>query len=158
MFHRLRLLILPIALATGACDGDDGPSVEEAADQIIGALCDKFHECKDDFPGEESAFEGAFGATEAECVMSFEEDLEVDQYQASIDAGRIIFNSGDVGACRSSIAAISCDDLWGGEIETAFDCGDDLFEGTVDDGDACTIDEDCAGESSSCEDLVCTAS
>jgi hypothetical protein len=160
MIHRLHGLVLTGALAAAlaACDGGGGLSIPEVFDSIASSTCAKAFDCQDSFPGTAQQFTDAFGASEAACVDIVLEDAETDLYEASVDAGRIVYDADDAQACLDSqdLGSVSCDDLWAGNLpEPAPEC-ETTFVGTVPDGEQCTMSDDCAGDASSCIDGVCS--
>jgi hypothetical protein len=136
-------------------DGDGGSTPAQAVTANINQTCSIAFECKDSFPPDLGfEFADLFGANEAECQATFTEIIDPNAVQASVDAGRIIFDSADNDACFAATDAASCDEFWNGDAPAACDTS---FVGTVADGGACTISDDCAGADSGCDEatLVC---
>lgn len=67
-------------------------------------------------------------------------DLLAQRYQASADAGRIAYDQDALSGCLAAIRAMTCAELEGAEPPA---CAA-VFTATVADGDACSMDEDCA--------------
>jgi len=145
-------------LMVGACGGGGGggPTAEAAFTQLAGKVCTEAFMCMSTFPGTPDQFSQSFGASEAACNTLLLAQLDVDKVQASIDAGRIMFDGADVQACVDKTDFGTCDQFWGNtspaeppECETA-------LVGTVANGGTCTIDLDCMVAGSSCgADLKC---
>lgn len=137
----------------------DKPS--EAFDALFMDFCDKAIECKDTAPDGVPEFESA-----AQCVTLLKAQLgiDLDAMDASASAGRIEWDADDASYCLSgastTIGAASCADFWDDGFEFLDNedarC-DDLGMGTVANGGACTIDQDCAAENATCVEDVCTA-
>jgi hypothetical protein len=160
MITRLKTLFAPALLVAGlaACGGGGGiSSPSDALHEAASTSCAKIFSCQDSFPGTDADFETAFGANEAECVDNFEADADPSaaDYEASVDAGRIVFNGDDAETCLAAFDDVTCEQLWGGTGPDQPDECETAFDGQVADGDACTIDEDCAESTSSCIDDVC---
>jgi hypothetical protein len=152
--HRLTPIVLSFALAAvtaTACGGGGGsPSAREALEEAVDVLCAKAFECRDSFPANDFiTFEDVYGATEAACVSRFTTFVDPAGVQASVDAGRIAYSSGDAEACTDFQAGLTCDQVWAENQNPPAAC-DRAFMGTVADGDACTHELDCAGEDSYC--------
>ena len=162
----LRCIGLVALFPFAACTSDDpdtqnaGLSSEEAFAQIATTYCERAFEC------EATAPEGLAFDSISECAIVIAENLTVGEdaaaFHASIDAGRITWDEEDAAYCaglvESGLNGLACADFWNDSylaINRDDPRGDDLGEGRVLDGDACTIDADCARESSECADLVC---
>ena len=145
-----------------ACGGGDenGLSQSEALGRVANTFCERSLECEAESP------EPLEYANVDECVASFTAALESDDQaaiEASIEAGRISWEADDAEYCARLVAEalgnLSCEDYWN-ENEAALGVDDPrcdtLGAGLVADGDACTIDDDCASVGSDCIDDVCT--
>lgn len=149
------------ALAFGCGGGDGGGfgSPTEAINASIDQTCSVAFECRDSFPPDQGfQFEDLFGNTEAECQTNIADVFDADALEASVDAGRVIFDGDDAATCLDAAADITCDQFWG--IDDTFQDSptcDTAFIGTVADGGTCTIDDDCSNSASSCDEelLVC---
>jgi hypothetical protein len=142
----------------GGCGGDDGLSQTEAFAKIADTFCERAFACED------QASDPLPYANVAECTAAFEAILNEEgaALQASIDAGRISWNEADAAFCAgeisSAINGLTCEEFWSddnGALENDDPRCEALGEGLVADGDACTIDDDCATSGSECIDLVC---
>jgi hypothetical protein len=152
------ILVVSGFLGTLAACGS--PSVSDSLDDAISTQCAKAFDCMSSFPTDEGfAFEDLYGSSESACVSNLETASaeSKSQYQASVDAGRIIYNADDAQACLDAENALSCDQFWRGDSPEPTAC-DTAFQGTVADGGACTIDDDCATGSSECDPstMTCT--
>jgi hypothetical protein len=138
-------------LVVAACGGGKGGlSVQGTFDRTVDVLCGRAHECRAQFPTDQGfMFEDLFQDTEPACIAGFEENSQVAEIQASVDAGRIIFRPGDAEDCSSFLEDLPCTELWGsffdGNPPQPSTC-DSSFEGTVATGGTCTIDLDCIEE------------
>jgi hypothetical protein len=155
-------VVLPLFLIGGitvACGGGDGGgSLTPAAaiDEQVDLLCGAAFECMSSFPTDKGVTHAQlFGANEAACQTMFDGLFDADAVQASVDAGRIEYDAADAAACNDAFDALSCDDLW----LVVFDdpaappepaACDTAFVGTIADGGACTIDQDCEADASGC--------
>ena len=145
-----------------ACGGGDenGLSQSEALGRVANTFCERSLECEAESP------EPLEYANVDECVASFTAALESDDQaaiEASIEAGRISWNEDDAAYCVVEINAALNDLSCSVFFDQAFLAlaSDDprclaLGTGLVADGDACTIDDDCAAEGSLCIELVCS--
>ena len=141
--------------ALAACGGGGGNgggagAVAFQEDQIE-AFCAKGFECMSSFPSDMGfEFEDFFGTSEAECFANLGPDAaDKAALQASIDAGRVIFDSGDANVCADDLDSATCDQFW--NDDAAPECST-VLTGTVADGGTCTIDVDCVGEDSFCDE------
>lgn len=90
----------------------------------------------------------------AQCVQdvtSSGEQGSLPQMQAAIDAGTVVYHSDRAQECVDAIAAAGCEIFSNQPIEAC----EDMFEGSVDEGGACNIDEECAGADLYCENDAC---
>jgi hypothetical protein len=156
MINRLKTLFAPALLMAGlaACGGGSASYTDAAHDQI-NDFCSKAFECMAEF-GDDAQFTSFFGSSEQDCVDTFGAlvDEQAPDVEASIADGRIEFNSADADECASAANSLACDMYWTAEGDPSCDT---VIVGLVADGDACTIDADCAEEGSFCDetDLVC---
>jgi hypothetical protein len=141
-----------LAAAFAAC-GDGSLSISDALHDSASRSCKKAFACMSTYPTTTgTTFVAAYGATEAECVSSGSGlvTLGAQQVQASVDAGRIVYNSSDAQTCIDSIGARTCGQWWGTESYAPLPACLTAFTGTVADGGACTLDDDCASTGSQC--------
>ncbi len=140
------------ACGGGGGDGGGGGAAAAAfAEDQIRDFCDKGFECMSSFPQDMGfEFEDFFGASSAECFANFGPDgTDKADLQASVDAGRVIFDSADASVCANELQTASCDQFWNDDAPP--EC-DTALTGTVADGGTCTIDFDCVGEDSFCDE------
>jgi hypothetical protein len=169
---RKALFLLVLVVGCGGGGGDDDVSspdaaapdavvpdastsdltVAEAFEESVRITCEKAHECRDSFPGQPADFEAEFGTTVDACIAMLSTDTQQAEYEASVAAGRIVFDPQDAAVCLASFEDITCTELWNG-ADFAPEC-ETTFVGQVPDGQACTIDDDCANDTSSC-DVTC---
>jgi hypothetical protein len=140
-------------------DADTTPlTVADAYHESIALACAKAFECRDSFPGTPTEFTDAYGDTEEACIANFEALVgqAAADTQASVDAGRIVYNADDARTCLDGLATIDCPSYWNGDNQPA-EC-DTTFIGQVADGGPCTIDDDCATDAAYCDETtnVCT--
>ena len=154
------VLVIGVVSSLAACGGDeDGLSQEQALGKVAQTFCERSFDCEANSP------EPLEYANVAECVVGFKAALESDEQaaiEASIAAGRISWNEDDAAYCVVQINAALNDLSCSVFFEQAFlALGSEdprclaLGTGLVADGDACTIDDDCAAEGSLCIALVC---
>jgi hypothetical protein len=134
-------------------------TIEEAFTESIEAMCAKAFECQDSFPGTPEDFTASYGADEAACFAMYSGYLAAGaaQYQASVDAGRMTYDPADARTCLDGLAGVTCDQYWNGNEEPP-EC-DTTFVGQVADGGTCTMSDDCANDTSYCDETtsLCTA-
>ncbi|MBU1239430.1 hypothetical protein KJ865_06950, partial [Myxococcota bacterium] len=137
-------LILISLLAFGlfwACDDDTAaPSLalEEVETSYVALMCEKFVGCQD------NTMVSLFLNTEAACVDFFEAEY-VDEHGgigdmiAAVNGGTVLYDAEAAYACLEQQGAQSCQEF--GNADPVI-C-QDVFTGTVDDGGACEINEEC---------------
>lgn len=139
---------LPLLVLLVACGGGKGGgagSAGSAAQASIEQTCEQAFECEAEFPDGGTPFEQLFGASVTECIANFSELFDPAEVQASVDAGRIIYDAADAQVCLDAREAITCAQFWGTEMfDPPPEC-DTSFVGTVQPGGSCTIEADCAG-------------
>ena len=96
-------------------------------------------------------FEDAFGTSAMQCYADSDAYYNATAVVAAIQAGTITWNPNDATACLSGITFGACADFWmnGGNEPAA--CATALV-GTVADGQACTVDFECASATSYCDE------
>lgn len=153
----LSSVLAVLALSSlAACGGSDDLSATAALNGLISTQCDKAFECKATYTPPASdpmaTFEGDFGATVAACEMKFAIDkMDLTELEASISAGRVKYNAADAQKCVDGFAAMTCGQFWGTEMFTPPAACETAIVGTVADGGACTIPDDCVGATSDCD-------
>lgn len=159
MIHRLENLFVVLALvACHAACGDGGRTPGGTVVESVERTCAKVFACQDTFPGTDAEFMETFGANVSECVDGILSDPTLpapEDFEASVEAGRIVFHADDAEVCLDTLDARSCAQLWNGGTTAPEEC-ETAFEGQVEDGGACTLDEDCAAVSSECDDSTMT--
>lgn len=142
-----------LTLVVAACG--DKQSVRDYYVDASEATCARAFECRDSYPGGAETFAQVYGDSEATCVdrlVMVADGLGIiEDTQASVDAGRVSFETDDGDGCVTMIGQVTCDALWSGMHEC------DPFVGHVALGDACTIHDDCADAMAICDEvtLVC---
>jgi hypothetical protein len=169
-------ILVPMAFLAGAfaaCGGGGGgfSSGSDAMHAAIRASCEKAFDCMSSYDAamhNNTAFADSYGNSVDDCVTQTEAFITAflganyfDELDASIDAGRVTFNSDDAQTCIDAGSAETCDQYFGQNGATADsppEC-DTTFVGTVSDGGDCTIDQDCATDGDSCDSttMTCTA-
>lgn len=130
--------LIPACGGTAKDDADEGPSVslEELPAKYADAFCQTFTNCVGDLygiyrPGEE-------------CVKDF--TITVEEALATlpnaVDAGRVKYHGTKVQKCLDEMAAGGCDTLSQRASETC----KAALEGTLEEGEDCSLDAECAGE------------
>ena len=150
---------LVASLVSCGRDEQEGMTPTQTMRTIAVALCERAFECSGSAP------EPLDYATVAECADEWLAGTGANQaaIEASIEAGRISWDADDAEYCARLVAEalgdLSCENYWN-ENEAALGVDDPrcdtLGAGLVADGDACTIDDDCASVGSDCIDDVCT--
>lgn len=155
--------LLALALSTAAGCGGGDYTVADAFDEAITLRCAKAFECKASYaaaPGSTQTFEQQFGASEADCEAMARALIggALPLFEASVSAGRIAYDADDARTCLDAARAETCAQFWGTEPYTEPAACDTTFVGTVADGGACTLDDDCKTAGSSCDGTtkVCT--
>ncbi len=157
-FSRALALCIVTAAACGG-SGDGTPSSpSEALDDAIQAQCQDLFNCQSSYDptmhDSETFAQFANGSSEADCVTNIEAlfGSAESQLEASVSAGRITFDAGDVQPCITMEEAFTCDQILGQNGMSTPDVPvcDDVFVGTVPEGGTCTTDNDCAGSDDEC--------
>jgi hypothetical protein len=129
------------------------PTASEVVDRLGRLECDAAFACKASFPTDQgSTFDQTYGADAAACYADQASYYDARALEASIAAGTIEFDPTAAESCVSDLASIdtvSCPDMWDTGVELPDACSD-VFAGTLDDGEACTNDFECAGDASVC--------
>lgn len=133
-----------------------GLSAGEAIAAQVRLFCEAAHHCRDWYvepPEPIEPFEARYGSTESECV-----EILLGQYgdvQASVDAGRILYDARDAEECIDRTYYGRCADFWRGAYVRPAAC-ETAFVGIVPDGGFCTSELDCVDPSSRCfADQIC---
>jgi len=152
---RLTKLVFAFSFVAGvaACGGGGGDlSASEAIHESITRTCEKAFECEAEFDGGGFiTFEELYGTSVDDCITMFEAasaDLE-----ASVEAGRIAYDSADAEACLDGTDFGTCQMFFERTYQTPAAC-DTTFVGTVPEGGECVTSDDCADDNATC-DGVC---
>jgi hypothetical protein len=162
--NRLSSILIPVsfALAVGACGGG-ASSPSDALHDSIRSGCQKEFDCMSEYdPAMHNgdAFADSYGSSVDDCVTQTEAFITAflganyfDKLDASVDAGRLDFNSDNAAACDDAFAAASCDEIFdqNGATYTQPAVCDTVLVGTVDDGGSCTLDQECSTSGDSCD-------
>lgn len=129
-----------LMLSIAACGGGGSVTAETFDQEFVEAACTKAHQCRSTWPGEADEFTEIFGASASACIsQNGGEELDA-ELAAALEAGTVIFDEDNANACLATLRDLGCDALWTFEEP---DACDQLFIGTVAQGGACTIDEEC---------------
>ncbi len=155
----MRSLWIVLLVACGGGKGGGAGSAGGAAQAALEQTCEMAFACQAEFPDGGSSFEQLFGTSEADCIAMLREVFEPAEIQASVDAGRIIYDPGDAQVCLDARASITCAQFWGtDEFVLPPEC-QTSFVGTVPVGGTCTITSDCVtGGTCNEQTLVCEGS
>jgi hypothetical protein len=141
----MRRLWLVLLVACGGGKGGGAGSAGGAAQASLEQTCATAFECQAEFPDGGSSFEQLFGTSEAACIAKLEDVFSPADVQASVAAGRIIYDPGDAQVCLDAREAVTCAQFWGTDpLQLPPEC-ETAFVGTVPTGGTCTIELDCAG-------------
>lgn len=122
--------------------GQQGVPLDEVASRLTDVFCGLIDGCFGPLYDESLtgvSCEEQFGATI--------EDGSLATTETAVDEGRVIYHGDKVEACAAAMEALGCDLL----TSRGPDACDEVFEGTVDEGGACTLTAECKGE------LICKA-
>jgi hypothetical protein len=160
MTNRLKSLIVPFALAAGftagfaACGGSGGGSlsIEEAFEGQFRGICEKAHECRDSYPGEDADFVAEYGESADDCYNEVAPfiSLAVTAAEQSVDSGRADYDGDAAGECVDLIEGVTCEQFYADEPPPGYEVCDEIFTGNVADGGDCEQDIECAEEGSEC--------
>jgi hypothetical protein len=122
---------LLLALALAACGGEAGspgdpPAPIEGEDQIKQAWCDTLVRCE-------------LYPDLASCLAAI--DVVGPEMRAAYDSGHASFDAAGASECEAALADLACEELTGAPDLAACD---DVWDGTVGDGDACASTAECA--------------
>lgn len=152
----LSLLAILSTPALAACGGggDGGNPYEDVAEgnaQAVREQCSKFHECRATYPAAPEMFEFFFGTSADACIEAGLPDPAYDQaMREAVDAGRVIYDPEAAEACVEMFIAPTCDTFWNTDFP---DVCLTVIRGTIADGGACTIADECVNRS--CVNSVC---
>jgi len=133
--------------------GGSTVALTDFASESAKATCARIYKCCD---ATERMGDSTWGATEMECVTMQTPVVAtgVATLQAGVDAGKITYHGDRASKCLANIKALSCD--WGITFNRRYvpDCLH-VFDGTVANGTACSMDEECM--SGFCSPTGCAA-
>lgn len=128
--------------STGGTAGTTAVPFDELGDRITAVYCNALAECFGPLYDE--------SVTGVDCETQFGaswNDGTVVTLSAAIDGGTVVYHGEHVEACEAALQALGCDiTITRGPSEC-----ESVFEGTVDEGGACTQNAECKGE------LICKA-
>ena len=105
------LVSAAFAVSGAACGGGQGGGggAGAAVERSFAQTCAKAFDCMAEFPAEEVSFtfEDLFTTSESACVAQFREFNDPADIEASVDAGRILFDASDATICLNAIAFAS---------------------------------------------------
>lgn len=117
-----------------------GPSLEELPAMLVERICVEVVDCLGaatvaQYFGDDSC---------ADRFTAGVEDGSFDAIVTAVEAGRVTYNSDEVAPCLASLEGLGC----GFSTTRALsqDACATVFEGSIDLGDPCTVDEECLGE------------
>ncbi len=107
--------------------------------------------------GSVDKFAGDFGTSVTDCESLQSRNDMPSVVQSEIQAGKITFSGTAAAQCLSGTTYPACATYWSAGPTYATAC-DSVFVGSVADGAACVVDEDCSNSASVCLDTgVCGA-
>jgi hypothetical protein len=136
-----------LALAAGACSDDGGstsreeeagPTIEELPALVAPVMCGAQEDCLGSMLM--SLFTGG-----ADCERTVERsftDEGLENLMTAIDEGRVEYHPARIEACLDRLADLGCDLMVGWYFE---EC-EAALTGTVEEGDDCTLDDECVGD------------
>jgi len=132
-----------VILATACGDNLTGTPIEEFQAEADAARCAYLVRC------------GLFASADT-CGAFFRDRPDVDR-DAALAAGKVYYNGVAAQRCHAALAELSCDaaSREGRVLPAACD---EIFNGLVDDGDACAFDTECRSErcdTTGCEPFTC---
>jgi hypothetical protein len=140
----LRMLVAVVVLLVVSCADDEagetGPELTELAPLFAEAICGEIHECG----GETFLAEQLGGENCVATVTAEMEDKAVVELGAAVDAGSVVYRASNVDPCMSALRKTGCSILTR-RINQLEGCKQ-VFEGNVEVGGDCDIDESCGGD------------
>ena len=169
MFHRIHasMLLASFALVLAGCGGGNSGSPGKLSDAFFDSVqrsCQKSFDCQSSYVASmhngQSFMDYVGGSTVDACVNSlktfvlgFNGQDYFAKLDASVTAGRIKYNADDYDTCATASDASTCDQFFtqNGAIYTAPAACDTFKVGQVPTAGVCTLDEDCAVVTNSCD-------
>lgn len=161
------MFAVPFALAFAGCGGGtSGPpgTLSAAVLDAIQRNCQKEFNCQSSYiaamHNNESFPDHVGGSTVDACVnsiktlvLTFNGQDYLTKLDASVAAGRIKYNANDYDTCVTAFEALTCDQLFeqNGATSTPPAACAAYKVGLVPTASACTLDDDCAAETDSCD-------
>jgi hypothetical protein len=142
----MMLLVTMSGLGCPSSGGSGGAAVplDQLADELAQAFCHKAFTC---CTTAERQTNTATSADEAACRTTVAPQLgaDISANQSAIAAGTMVYHPEKARACLDVVAALSCPD-WGGDDRlTRFPECNQMWEGKVAPGGACTRNQECIG-------------
>lgn len=108
------------------------------------------------YPSDRPDFTGVYGASAEDCIAANDPQIiaVAEQYQASVDAGRMIYDAGAAQDCLDDENGYSCDEYW---TVPESDACEQIFVGTVATGGECDFSAECANLAEICDLGTCQA-
>jgi len=147
-----------VTLSGMGCD-DSSPAgfsdPVEAQVTLTDVWCESAHACKDSYPAELAAFlpfEVFFGTDPSSCRTNLAPtDQQIADLRVAIAENRTTYHADRAASCYDAVTSLSCDEVWAeNSSESACDA---VFEGTIADGDSCTVNVECVSQD--CDDGIC---
>src|SRR5690606_10816246 len=116
----------------------DSLALEELPGALAAEICDAYFRC---FP----FYGAAFGSVD-DCAERIEDQFVASSFyliEDAVDEERVGYDGAQAERCLDALAEADCADI---DLRNLEAC-DTVFEGTVERGDACTINEECVGQS-----------
>lgn len=135
---------LGVGVALGALSGCNQPAsggpvtIDQFSARSAAAFCDLGARCASyaNLPG--LIVQSSGGDCDAQ-LTAYYENYVLAPYRDAIEAGHIVYHADRAGICFDAISGVSCEGL----SATPSACGE-VFEGTLADGAACTMQEECS--------------
>jgi hypothetical protein len=153
-----KLVVFASLVTLAGCGSSGGGGVTpvalgDFASEYAKAFCHHVYMCCD---ATELADAATYGSTEAECVSIGTAQFAyiTTRLQPGIDGGRIVYHGDRARRCMDNVGALSCSWGVGFNARNVPDC-QHFADGTVANGAACTLDEECM--SGFCSGSACAA-
>ena len=142
----------------GSCNGSGttgGITATQFLTQLDQKDCDEGFACQASFPTTAGqTFQDAFGTSVQDCYAESASYEMAATVESEITAGKIHFDPVAAAACVASITYGTCADYWANGPMEAAAC-DTAMVGTIADGGACLVNDDCSNVQSSCTNSKC---
>ncbi len=136
--------------SSGGSQGGKGDNPQLTPSTFLTKLgdseCDEAFSCRASFPsGGSQHFEDEWGSSTDECYAGVADYFMPGDVEADVAIGRIVFDAAAARTCLQNIDYGSCSQFWQHGPQYPSACSTAL-QGTLQQGDACTNDFECAGE------------